>query len=92
MGVMVKKGRAGSFTSLSPIYKPMEIRDKVIWSNGYSYEIAWLERLNGDMASIKLITGPKEDATVSKPIKELERFTEASYEAYSKKFGKKFGG
>jgi len=67
----------------------MEIGDKVIWSDHYGYEVGWLRSQNSSEASIKLISGTRKGAIVSKPIEQVERFSEALYEGHSKNFGKK---
>lgn len=69
----------------------MEIGDKIIWSDHYGYEVGWLESLNDSEALIKLISGTLEGGVISKPIEELEKFSEGQYKAYAEKFGEKFG-
>jgi len=67
----------------------MEIGDKIIWSDHYGYDVGWLSSQNNTEASFKLITGTRKGATVSKPIEQVEGFTEENYERHSKRFGEK---
>ena len=74
------------------LFTTMQIDDKVIWSNHYGYEVGWLTGKDDSEASFKLISGTRKGARVSKPIEQVERFSEELYQELAEKFGEKFGG